>query len=261
MSQPIFEHDDDESADVETASQHSISLDSVGSGQDVTFNSIPLDSATDPTNPVSPPYTLNSAETDDLSIYSGGTGVRENSQTFLVGDWEDDQFSLFDGSERSAKTPSSALFITSPSGVHHSDPSYLVGKVISPLASTHSQLPPLSSSPSVDITPSQLNSRELKPSFQSEETKVYPPPTYPPPTMPPYPNSGRESMRSFASSSSYSKKVRPESTLLRPDGPIILGIALVDFNHLVKALFILYAVPNITIGCRKAPRLNFREVM
>lgn len=55
-------------------------------------------------------------------------------------------------------------------------------------------------------------------------------------TYPPTPSSsGVTDSDSFASAaSSYSKKARPESMLLQPpEGPLILGIALVDFNHLV----------------------------
>ncbi len=49
---------------------------------------------------------------------------------------------------------------------------------------------------------------------------------------------GRSSVASFATStSSYSKKARPESLLINPPkGPLILGIALVDFNHQVRSL-------------------------
>lgn len=54
-------------------------------------------------------------------------------------------------------------------------------------------------------------------------------------TYPPTPSSGITDSDSFASAaSSYSKKARPESMLLQPpEGPLILGIALIDFNHLV----------------------------
>ena len=47
---------------------------------------------------------------------------------------------------------------------------------------------------------------------------------------------GRSSVASFATStSSYSRKVRPESLLIDPPkGPLVLGIALVDFNHQVR---------------------------
>lgn len=57
-----------------------------------------------------------------------------------------------------------------------------------------------------------------------------------PPTQPWSP--GRSSVASFATStSSYSKKARPESLLIDPPkGPLILGIALVDFNHQVHSL-------------------------
>ncbi|KAG0703788.1 transport protein Avl9-domain-containing protein [Suillus ampliporus] len=54
-------------------------------------------------------------------------------------------------------------------------------------------------------------------------------------TYPPTPSSGATDADSFTSAtSSYSKKARPESMLLQPpEGPLVLGIALVDFNHLV----------------------------
>ncbi|KAI0715621.1 transport protein Avl9-domain-containing protein [Cerioporus squamosus] len=47
--------------------------------------------------------------------------------------------------------------------------------------------------------------------------------------------SDTDSIASFGSAStSYSKKARPESLLVQPTkGPLVLGIALVDFNHLV----------------------------
>ena len=59
------------------------------------------------------------------------------------------------------------------------------------------------------------------------------------PTYPPIPMAGTpirqdsDSITSFASTSSTSRKTRPESTLVHPHaGPLVLGIALVDFNHL-----------------------------
>lgn len=54
-------------------------------------------------------------------------------------------------------------------------------------------------------------------------------------TYPPTPSSGATDTDSFTSAaSSYSKKARPESMLLQPpEGPLVLGIALIDFNHLV----------------------------
>ena len=65
--------------------------------------------------------------------------------------------------------------------------------------------------------------------------------TYPPPPI--QSASSRESVQSFATSgSSRSRKTRPESMLPGAhDGPIVLGIALVDFNHLVRGVFTLGA--------------------
>ncbi|EPQ50978.1 hypothetical protein GLOTRDRAFT_141142 [Gloeophyllum trabeum ATCC 11539] len=67
---------------------------------------------------------------------------------------------------------------------------------------------------------------------QEDHSKLEGLTTYPPP---PLPSASRESVTSFSSrSSSYSKKARPESTIFEvTSGPLILGIALVDFNHLV----------------------------
>lgn len=57
--------------------------------------------------------------------------------------------------------------------------------------------------------------------------------TYPPPPIQSV-MGDTESIKSAATTSSYSKKARPESMLVAlPDGPLVLGIALVDFNHLV----------------------------
>lgn len=62
--------------------------------------------------------------------------------------------------------------------------------------------------------------------------------TYPPKPVQ-QPMSDRQSIASFATNSSgattYSKKARPESLLVQmPEGRLVLGIALVDFNHLVR---------------------------
>lgn len=59
-------------------------------------------------------------------------------------------------------------------------------------------------------------------------------PTYPP-SKPDRDDRDRVSLSSLASQSS--RKARPESLLVTlPNGPLILGIALVDFNHLVRLL-------------------------
>jgi hypothetical protein len=66
-----------------------------------------------------------------------------------------------------------------------------------------------------------------------DEPKTNLQPTYPPTQS----MLERESVASFSSGSSYSRKERPESMLLiPPDGPLVLGIALVDFNHMARLL-------------------------
>lgn len=83
------------------------------------------------------------------------------------------------------------------------------------------------------------SARSLPPSYGHEsEDKPSPLPTYPPTPVQQEtvgtPRADTASITSFASTSSYSRKARPESTLLQPrEGPLVLGIALVDFNHLV----------------------------
>ncbi|KAG5638741.1 hypothetical protein H0H81_010551 [Sphagnurus paluster] len=68
-------------------------------------------------------------------------------------------------------------------------------------------------------------------------------PTYPPPATN---RDDRASVSSFASGSS--RKARPESLLVNlPSGPIIHGVALVDFNHLVP-LFHIYVICNQQIA-------------
>lgn len=66
---------------------------------------------------------------------------------------------------------------------------------------------------------------------EPKESDQFMPPTVYPPSM--TSKDDRASISSLASGSS--RKTRPESLLVPlPDGPIILGIALVDFNHLVR---------------------------
>lgn len=61
------------------------------------------------------------------------------------------------------------------------------------------------------------------------------PSSYPPPPLqkPQRPSSFASASSHFSSSTTYSKKARPESMLVSHTGPLVLGIALVDFNHLV----------------------------
>ena len=61
----------------------------------------------------------------------------------------------------------------------------------------------------------------------------------------------RSSVASLATSnSSYSRKARPESLLVDPsNGPLVLGIALVDFNHQVRRYDLVVAtVTHHTLG-------------
>ncbi|KAF7794172.1 hypothetical protein EIP86_005303 [Pleurotus ostreatoroseus] len=73
-------------------------------------------------------------------------------------------------------------------------------------------------------------------SSRASITSFVSPSSYPPPPRQAADPGPRGSVASFASGSSalsYSKKVRPESMLIKTTGPLVLGIALVDFNHLV----------------------------
>lgn len=80
--------------------------------------------------------------------------------------------------------------------------------------------------------PSSQSSSLLSPS-NSDESKTeikYPPKPF---RM----DSDASSTASFSSSSS--RKERPESCLMElPKGPLVPGVALVDFNHLVRTIFI-----------------------
>jgi len=69
----------------------------------------------------------------------------------------------------------------------------------------------------------------VAPSPPGDDAREFKPVTYPP--SPPN-RDDTMSISSFASTSS--RKARPESLLINPtNDPIILGVALVDFNHLV----------------------------
>ncbi|KAI0059582.1 hypothetical protein BV25DRAFT_1828836 [Artomyces pyxidatus] len=92
---------------------------------------------------------------------------------------------------------------------------------------------------SYDTRPSSITSvdlydepkRDFNPMTPSASTATVTT-TYPPPQPQ---SAGHSSVDSFATSvSSHSKKARPESLLVEPPtGPLVLGIALVDFNHQV----------------------------
>lgn len=76
-------------------------------------------------------------------------------------------------------------------------------------------------------------SRSTIPLAIESTPKEFKPVTYPP--SPPKLADDAISISSFASTSS--RKARPESLLIRPTSdPLILGVALVDFNHLVRVI-------------------------
>ncbi|KAH9841715.1 transport protein Avl9-domain-containing protein [Rhodofomes roseus] len=90
-------------------------------------------------------------------------------------------------------------------------------------------------SPISSVAPSVLEERE-KPSSPPPMPRA--PASPPPPTRPPVGVRGRSDTDSVISAGSegttYSKKARPESLLPQANqGPLVLGIALVDFDHLV----------------------------
>jgi hypothetical protein len=91
--------------------------------------------------------------------------------------------------------------------------------------------PPSAYSPDTASQQNQQRVQSLTPALESafvgQSSHMYPP-------TPAGIRGDRDSVASFATGSSTSKKAERESMLLTPsDGPLILGIALVDFNHIV----------------------------
>ena len=83
----------------------------------------------------------------------------------------------------------------------------------------------------------------VSPTSIFDAPKEFKSPTYPPTP----PRDDTMSISSFASTSS--RKARPESLIIAPtNDPLVLGVALVDFNHLVRFvvqfLIILYIRPS-----------------
>jgi len=252
MSLQPHSHDDDRD-DGDTASQRSISLDSVDS-RGGGFNSIPISPTLQPIAPSkheSHPSldTDLSSEPDTFSLSTNEIEARESPNTSAAP-------SVYDRDDRHSVSgrlsphkpapwaPSSAVSnVLSPSVYGESEPSPISPKISSassPYMNPSSPLVHSSSSPhrplssaNSDAIPSPFIPREL-PSIY-DDSRVSSLNTYPP--MPS--KADRESIKSFASGSSYARKTRPESLLLEPpDGPIVQGIALVDFNHLVCFRFL-----------------------
>ncbi|KAJ8508348.1 hypothetical protein ONZ45_g9377 [Pleurotus djamor] len=79
-------------------------------------------------------------------------------------------------------------------------------------------------SPSTSLTPSIYDNDDI-----AKSTSL---PTYPP-SPPDLSMRDTDSIASFASTSS--RKARPESLIMNLEGsPLVLGVGLVDFNHLVR---------------------------
>ena len=75
--------------------------------------------------------------------------------------------------------------------------------------------------------PTQASTPAIESAFVGQSSHMYPP-------TPAGIRGDTESIASFATGSSTSKKAQRESILLSPpDGPLVHGIALVDFNHIV----------------------------
>ncbi|KAG8214506.1 transport protein Avl9-domain-containing protein [Butyriboletus roseoflavus] len=91
------------------------------------------------------------------------------------------------------------------------------------VSDSHSELDARRASSITSVAPSTFSQPELP---KTHTTSV---------TYPPASSSDTTDADSFTSAAStYSRKARPESMLLQPPhGPLVLGIALVDFNHLV----------------------------
>lgn len=117
------------------------------------------------------------------------------------------------------------------------------------VSDSHSDLDARRASSITSAVPSTFSQPELS---KTHPTSV----TYPPTS------SDTAEVDSFTSAAStYSRKARPESMLLQPPrGPLVLGIALVDFNHLVRL-----SGHDIRASCRSsnrlAPRSNSAKVM
>jgi hypothetical protein len=77
------------------------------------------------------------------------------------------------------------------------------------------------------------------------------------PTYPPTPPNRDDTMSVSSFASTSSRKARPESLIIAPtDDPLVLGVALVDFNHLVRFVvqfFIILSISDLQVG----PRIEY----
>lgn len=161
------------------------------------------------------------------------TNIANNRRALYLDDLDDDADTA---SQRSislsspAASPRESVNVTSYESRRESHP-FTISTVSSDHdddASSYDTHPSSVTSPTPDEE-HKLEPEPIPPSVSSATvTNTYPP--HQPQSA------GRESVTSFATStSSYSKKARPESMLMTPPtGPLVLGIALVDFNHQVS---------------------------
>ena len=196
-------HDDDHDDDADTASQRSISL---SSPVDSPRHSIVLSDG--PHDHLEHPEHTEITESPNLA-HEFLSNLKHESHSYTL----DTDFS--------SEADDASLYMRDHD---HGDAYDAIGSPVTSAAPSvfeESKMSPLSS-PVVD----------------DDDLKTATLPTYPPLPLhdigTPRSRGDSESVTSFASGSSYSKKARPESTLLGPHtGPLVLGIALVDFNHLV----------------------------
>lgn len=217
----IHSEDDDNDDDAETASQRSISLSS-SADSDTRPDSIIALSDSDQSNDHG--YHLEYTQNPTQPVVKSPNIAHE-----FLSNLKHESHSYTLDTDFSSEADDSSLYMRDHDDDHDSGDVY--DAIMSPVTSV---------APSVFDEPklgSSLSSNAVS-AMNDDDLKTATIPTYPP--MPirepstPRSRGGSESVTSFASGSSYSKKARPESTLLDPQtGPLVLGIALVDFNHLV----------------------------
>ncbi|KAI0341521.1 hypothetical protein BDW22DRAFT_1359113 [Trametopsis cervina] len=216
---PEHPHDDADdipdfdNSDGDTASQRSISLSSPGHTRPTSLH---LDAPPDD-------HETDAAVTPVTLIRQGLSTVNRDSHTYTVdtdfsSDHDTDDRSSFMRRLEETESPLSSI-APSLHEIDEKEEKQETESIIMPDAQFEST--------------KTLHALATKPASSGERTPLTPPTaSYPPPPLQkPDP---RGSIASFGSAStSYSRKARPESVLVKQAGPIVLGIALVDFNHLV----------------------------
>lgn len=128
-------------------------------------------------------------------------------------------------SQRSLSLHDTHNIVDSPS-----EPRQRLPDAYHPLSPTHdtAQVEPTPPSPILPPKPVSPTSKEIEPSFTSSRASVAP-------SLASTLLSEPDSVTSVTSSVSIAKKIRPESILIDTHGSrLILGLAVVDFNHIVS---------------------------